>query len=449
MEKQRAFVKSTETSKLAGELMKMRYREGRERQEAGGPVVWAGTDFAGPGRVLHAAMWEQWGVVFLYPENYGALCAARGVAADYIDSCLSRGYSNLVCGYGKAVIGYAHKMVEEMGGDIPSDAPGRGMAKPALMLSQAAPCDNRNLFLRALQHYYDVPYYLMSDVLVHAAADRDFGELNPYYAKYMAEEMRSYVDWAGKQLGKKLDTDRLSENVDIALKSARLWYECDELRKAIPSPMPSEDHFACVAVGFFFFGEQQGLDFWQKLRDELKYRVDNKIGVIPDEKYRVMWVGLPAHHSIRVFNWLETLGVVGAIEAVDYHAGAASDPSIPKGITDPYERLAWWHVWYVTTWSAKSLIEKTYSWRAQRYLDWAREYKIDGALLHMMLSCRQASVGSLHIRDVLMKYANVPSLIVEGDLIDPRLFPEKKFHEEALAFLETMETYKRIREQEG
>jgi len=78
------------------------------------------------------------------------------------------------------------------------------------------------------------------------------------------------------------------------------WYDAYQLRKAVPAPMPTEDALSVMVPGMFMLGTQAAYDFYSELYDELKHRVDNKIGTIPDEKYRLLWRsvcrrGTPGH----------------------------------------------------------------------------------------------------------------------------------------------------------
>jgi hypothetical protein len=50
---------------------------------------------------------------------------------------------------------------------------------------------------------------------------------------------------------------------------------------------------------------------------------------------------------------------------------------------------------------------------------------------------------------MLVEKMNVPSLSIEGDIVDLRLFSPEDALAKAEPFEETMEHYKKIREQEG
>jgi len=55
----------------------------------------------------------------------------------------------------------------------------------------------------------------------------------------------------------------------------------------------------------------------------------------------------------------------------------------------------------------------------------------------------------MHASDVLLQNLKVPSLIIEGDIVDLTVFNEAQALNQAEAFEETMEHYRRIRKKEG
>ena len=86
---------------------------------------------------------------------------------------------------------------------------------------------------------------------------------------------------------------------------------------------------------------------------------------------------------------------------------------------------------------------------AYPYLVYAREYKCDGAFMHPLISCRSASTHLQYASEMLMQKAKVPSLTVEGDIVDLRLFNPADALSRAEPFEEAMEHYRKVRKEEG
>lgn len=443
MEEKKSAVKSLETTKLAGQIMKKGYAKAREAVEAGNPVAWVMASTNGAGSSFWQIFNLVMGIPTIFPENYAALCATKGVAIPYIEHALPEGFSNFLCGYAKTCIGYSRRMKET--GAIPEGAPGGGMARPAMYLASSEICDARYKWFQGLTRYFDAPVFCV-DHFGPFSADLDVKEFSKHYIKYHVQEMKDYVAAVGKHTGRKADEAKVSELVDTALATARLWHECHELRKAIPCPMPWEDMWTCITPGMYHIGTTEALEFYQKLKAELQERVDRKIGAIPNEKYRLMWGALAPWHTLSICNYLEDLGAVGVVETWEYTP--EPPPYIPEGVTDPYEKLAWWYLWWYTH-HYVGANEESGHFRNQIYLKWQKEYLADGAVLHWIITCRTVSVGEVQAKDVLLKFSKIPSLILEGDLIDPRFFNEAQFKVQADAFIDAMDHYKRVRQEAG
>ena len=121
-----------------------------------------------------------------------------------------------------------------------------------------------------------------------------------------------------------------------------------------------------------------------------------------------------------------------------------------SGISDPLERIAT-HTYQWLTGSFKEAYQKGeyMGYFAYPYLEFARDYQCDGALLHPLLSCRTATNHLILVQDRLLNTLKVPSLIAEGDIVDLKLFNHAETMRRAEAFEEIMDNYKKKRREEG
>ena len=333
-------------------------------------------------------------------------------------------------------LGYAHRMMD-LNGEVPPEAPLGGMAKPTMLVGCSTICDPRFKWYQTLGRYMNTPYYTF-DVL-WPPIDADIKEVRDYYVDYLIYGIRGLISFIEETTGKKMDMDRLSEVVATGEKTRRVWYDVHELRKAVPGPMPAQDMLNCIVPGMFMTAEQDALDFYKKLYDEVKYRVDNKIGVIPDEKCRLLWSGgLPPWHSMGIFKYFETLGAVFVTEMA-YNFGEPAN--IPDSITDPVERLANGFFQMFTNY-----FERAHKGcgdpSVQRMLDCIEDYKIDALVNHGSVSCRATTIGQLHQSNVIQEHVKLPSLYIETDIIDTRTFSEAQTKAQIDAFIETVISHK-------
>jgi hypothetical protein len=123
-----------------------------------------------------------------------------------------------------------------------------------------------------------VPRYNV-DVVSPPISRQSRGHARLLYPFIPKESFRGLIAFLEKQTGRKMSDDRLWESIRLCDEAWRLWYEIDRLRVAVPSPMPSQDHFSIMAAAHYYAGTQIAVDFYQGLYDEVKYKAANKNGV--------------------------------------------------------------------------------------------------------------------------------------------------------------------------
>lgn len=423
-------IRSTKTANEASELVAKMYMRGIESALAGRPISWVMV-----GCVAEVPLLAM-DITPIYTENYATVCASRGAAEPFLEIAEGEGFSNLICGYARTGLGYAHRMVD-LGGEVPPEAPLGGMAKPDMLIGCSTICDPRYKWYQSLGRYMNTPYYTF-DVL-WPPIDADIEAVKGYYVEYLLDGIRGLISFLEEVTGKKMDMERLAQIQATAEKTREVWWQVHELRKAVPAPMPAQDMLNCIVPGLFMPGEQEALDFYRKLYDEVKHRVDNKIGVIPDEKYRLLWSGgLPPWHAMGMYKYFETLGAVFVTEMA-YNLG--EPPQIPDSVTDPTERMAL--SWYdsITNYYERAL-EGCGDPQTQRILDFIEDYQIDGMVMHGSVSCRATTIGQINQKNMVQEHVKVPTLVIESDIIDARDFSEAQTKAQIDAFIDTVASYK-------
>jgi len=418
------------------------YLKSTEAIKAGKPAVWAMLNFYYGDPILKAM-----DVEVVYPENYGALAAAFGVAQQYLERAYADGYPTHLCGYSLTGLGYASRMMRELKGEVPPEAPLGGMPKPVFLLSSSAICDARYKWFQALGRYMDVPVWPLEspapgikEFFIEGAFERmvDMG----------VKHLRDFVTFVEQMLNKKMDWAKLDETVNLMIEVNRIWHEVNELRKARPCPMHSRDFWSAMPAALFLAGDLK--DSLQRFKDmyvEVKDRVDNHVGAIPEEKYRLLFAELPPWHSLGFFDKLAERGWNFVVESFGYRPPLPIDLSRVK---DPLERITRFSLQFFAGYYEDARRQNVLgSSETYPYLKYAREWRCDGAMLHPLISCRSASTHLPHVSNMLMEKLKVPSLSIEGDIVDLRLFNPEEALAKAEPFEETMEHYRRVRKQEG
>jgi len=435
---------ATKTSEIAKAMRRLQkeqlYNRANEAKKNGIPIAYLMVGLRGQAELLDA-----FDVVPVYTENYGALCAAKRVAQGFIDEAVAEGYSRYLCSY--ATIGIGFCSIKDKTGVVPPEAPDGGMPDPDMMIASSRHCEPRYKWYQTLARYVKAPYFSYDFLSPPPGLSPERREA---HIQYQIGEYRRLADFLSSQTGKKLDLDRLDEIVETHQETCNLWHECYELRKAVPSPMASSDMFSCLIPGLYLSGNKQAQGLYRQLRDEIKAKVASKQGVLSNEKYRLLFVGLPPWHSMQILNYLEPMGAAFVMET-DYYFHAYNPPLQTK-CSDPIERIVrriYERLDLGDRRTALSGMTPTQMLVARfgplrGLID---EYHIDGVVIHNVRTCRTASVGRMFQRRQLQTFTDLPVMFLQSDMGDAREFSEEQVKGQLLAFLETVATFKEKRRQ--
>jgi benzoyl-CoA reductase/2-hydroxyglutaryl-CoA dehydratase subunit BcrC/BadD/HgdB len=317
--------------------------------------------------------------------------------------------------------------VQELG-EIPADAPDGGLVKPDMLIAPSNSCDNRIKHYQNLSRYWDIPVYGYDAMFPQYEATPE--EIDNCM-KYNAEEYKGLIAFLEKQTGKKMDWDKFEEFLHRDRETRLLYREIYEMRQAVPCPMLTRDAVTAMVPWYWFPCDAAAVEFYRKLRQEVKERVDHKIGSLPEEKYRICWLGLPPWHTLTLYNYLDEYNAASVIETI-YHPCP-----VPEDRDDPLETLA--YRMYYTHWTDESGMFFP--------LDWMRsvveKYKIDGIVVHQVLGCRQVTVGAKTcIQQLQQEYRKMPVLFIPGDNVDLRDYSDAETRANLASFMEAVATYK-------
>ncbi len=408
----------------------------------GKPTAWSMVNFF-EGDVIMKAM----DIEVVYPENYATIAASMGAAEQFLGVADAEGFPSQMCGYARTTLGYTARMMKECGGQVPPEAPIGGMAKPGLLVSSGAACDARYKWFQALGRYLDAPQWVLELPHIGVEELRE-EEVRVQAIEFMVKELRLFVEFLERFTKRKMDYDRLDRMVDTMLEIHRVFHEINELRRARPSPMHSCDFWSSMPACLFLAGDPEvSLDLYRKMLLEVKERVEKGVaGINGEEKFRLVFAELPPWHSLHFFEDLAERGWNFVMESFSYHPVPPFDLD---GVKDPLERIARISFQVIHGLHARAMKDGISFFLVQPYLEYASRFRCDGAFLHPLLSCRMASSHLKAVQDSFMKRMMIPSLYVEGDIIDIRLFNPARTLTNAEAFEESMLYYRDERKKSG
>ncbi len=391
-----------------GALNEKYYQDLASAKAEGRPVVWI-TSMA-PIEMVYAFD----GIPFL-PENYAALCSSRKVASEFCQAGEARGYSQDLCAYALCTFG----VVFEKRGAFGDEGP----PAPDILLATEGACATHPKWWEALQRHFGCPLFI-----VDAAYTVDSDTLPQHQKDYYAAQLREFASFMEKHTGRAFDMERLREVVRLSDRASELWDEIDDLRKAIPTPISQIDVFTCLFPLVTLKGTKEPVDFYVQLRDEIRQRVANGIGFVPDERFRLIWDLFPIYHNMRLLNYFAEFGAAFVTDLYGNAFSGRLDPS------DPFGSLAERYLSFFMRAAA--------SGKAQIYKKRAAKYGVDGIVFHSNRCCRCFTAEQPDVANILRDELGIPGVMFEANMVDPRGYDDAQVKARIESFMEMLEARK-------
>lgn len=430
--------KSLETVRRARELLPSFYRKQAPRQD-GGSLAWC--MFGVSPEIMYAFdLPTEW------PENFGTLCATKQVAPAFIEQAEADGYSQDLCSYVRNCMGYTSQMIE-LGG-VPPQSPKGGMGAPTMLLGAGSGCDPRYKWFQSLSaRYLHVPVFHADPMSPPHDTDFTDPRIRAHYTDQLRDTIHEQIAFIAKQMGRPIDLERLHNAVAIAQEQDALAWEIHELRAAKPGPMGSEDYFSgCVIPLRLMIGQPEAVEYMRRLRDEVRDRVERGIGVLQNERYRLLWLGIPPWYNLGFFNAVGELGAMFPVQD-QYFSG----PPVDIDLSDPVEALVergWKRSEWANAWGTEIRPENLGPCNppppgTRLMRKWVKQFQLDGAVMHRSRSCRAVSWGQVHLKNLLAE-EGIPSLIIESDMGDSRSWSQSAIMEQVRGLLAAIDAGKKV-----
>ncbi|MEW6073721.1 MAG: benzoyl-CoA reductase, bzd-type, subunit O [Planctomycetota bacterium] len=301
-----------------------------------------------------------------------------------------------------------------------------------------------------------VPYYCV-DVATGPAIEADGEEFRyvpmaPHAVEYVVAQCLEAIDWMEKLTGRPYQDELLRRAIFNHMRSTSTWARICELQKARPAPLDEKTMYSLYVHGTLGKASQWCADFYDELYAEVKDRVDRGIAAVPTERVRVMSDTQPPWGFLKVFRYLEqygcvsigslyTFGLIGQWEIKeDGTWGPRTCPvsidALPadrEGMLAEYIRFEinkpeWQHFYHPKLKSALMIRI-------------ARDWGLDGIMLHYNRGCEGLSLGIAENRLALQK-AGYRVMTFEGNMGDEREFDEARTMARIDAFMETLDLKK-------
>lgn len=389
------------TVKLFKELMATYYARGAEARKNNIPVAWVTAVF--PVEILYAAE-----IFPYYPENFGALAAARKVAHKLSEAAEAKGYFYDLCGYARCGIGDAYSQEHPVG----------EIERPDLLFCCNTQCGSLPKWFEAAGRFYNAPYFLLDSPLIEGEP----GDPGRNYFISQLEEMIAFLEQA---TGKKFSYDRLAKVLELSNEACRLWNEILDTAALKPAPFGFFDACFHMAPIVTWRGTEEAVIYYQALKEELGQRIQNGIRAIPDERYKIYFDHIPVWPKLRWFS--DLFAQHGALVAVSQytHSWAYSfDPAQPlESLADNY---------------TQAFVNRSFDYRIKLKIDFIKKYGVDGFVLFSNRSCKPNAFGLYDKKNEISRLTGLPGIVFEADMSDLRFFSEELVRARLETFFEQL-----------
>ncbi len=411
--------------------LRMKYYEDYARAHERGGLRWVGGawSFSAIPSGLGRDVWS------LTSEPYGASIAAnKEFSLKCLEATEKASFARDLCSYMRNYWGSIILDKYVFGGPFP---------KPDFIWQDHICCSHAKWYQVVSDLEGGLPHFSM-DVAVGPYKD-----VAPHKIDYLVNQMQDGIEWMEKTTGRRYDDELLIEAVKNEFRSTSLWAAVCELNKNIPAPLEEKTMYSLYVLGTLNKHDKEVVDFYQELLDETRYRVENGIAAIANEQLRLMSDTQPPWGFLSIFRYMEkfgaisvgslyTYGLIGIWEDKPDGSWGPRTTPMDKGIeiNDRETALRLYADWTLS----KPEWQHFYSphIKTEMMARIAREWKIDGVMLHYNRGCEGLSIGIAENRLGLIE-AGLPVMTFEGNMGDEREFDESRVKARFDAFMETLE----------
>ena len=382
--------------------------------------VEAGEDFGYLNADVPMEILRAMDIPFVVNQWWAAICGAKRMTAKYFSLLRQAGYRDDLCSYCATAFAESldpddHKFDEE-GKPL---GPWGGLPDPTIAITRlTCDCQGKIFELFAKNHHAD--FYAMENTVARMAplkwwelAPNDWEQLYDTDRLDVAvEELKELIRFLEMKTGKMFDINRLQEVMDL-INEQETWYGKirDLIADSSPVPVTVVDTINAVMPAQWQRGTRWAADHAKRLYEEIVEIQQRGDVAVPNEKYRLMWLGRGLWHDFAFYQNFEQK--YGAAFVWSMYLAMGADAYRRYHVEDdPLRALAARYI------GMEDFLHMP-PWNAQWFLHEARHNRVDGVVYMVPENCMQAVEGSFFIRKTL-EDAGIPVLVFKADPVDPR-----------------------------
>lgn len=366
-------IKRLEATKAASAYQKEWFQSLRPRVEAGEPFALVGAD--APMEILRAM-----DIPFVVYQWWTAICAAKQMNTQMYGYIRDAGYRDDICSYCSTA--YACALDPH-----PEEGPWGGLPNPSILITQSE-CAVMGKIENLMAEAFGAEQYTMQRYYEPVITEKwwektieHWDELaNERRRDFFERELRDLIAFLEQKTGRMFDMNKLREIMDY-VNEQDYWYRKtrDLIAETVPCPVTISDTVNAVMQAQWQRGTKWATDHAKSLYEEIKYRVDNNMPAVPNERIRLMWIGRGLWFNLGFYNYFEEK--YGAAFIWSMYLGLAADAYGRENYeSDPLKALG-------TRFSMITDFLHTPPFNSEWFLKEARHNQVDGVVLLTSENC--------------------------------------------------------------
>jgi benzoyl-CoA reductase/2-hydroxyglutaryl-CoA dehydratase subunit BcrC/BadD/HgdB len=291
---------------------------------------------------------------------------------------------------------------------------------PDLLFCDNNQCSTVTKWFEVNARHYGVPLFVL-DTPFSPAPEHEQSAVD-----YLTRQFEELIAFVETSFGLRYDEGRLRETLRLSRRAVQLWQEILDLCQARPSPVNTFDLWLHMTPMTLSRGTQQCVDYYEALKAEIEERVREGVAAVPGERIRLLW---------------EDIGMWQRMKELAQKFGHYGGCFVTSTYTDiwlfhdidpdrPLEGLA--------RASLGLHFNRSLDYRADFIIQRIKKYAVDAVVIHSCRSCKPWFIGSYDLKDIIAAQTGVPTLIFDGDQVDPRFVADDQMYSRIDAFMETL-----------
>jgi benzoyl-CoA reductase/2-hydroxyglutaryl-CoA dehydratase subunit BcrC/BadD/HgdB len=342
---------------------------------------------------------------------WAAYISAKRLSSRYFEVLDDLGFPPNRCNY--CSLGLACSLAND-----PATAPWGGLPKPTMLVARLT-CDCIQQVFANWAEALQTDFFAMEAPAWTRTLPQWFrhsrNRWEEVYERHridlLAAEIRELVAVLEEKTGRKLDPDRLvalmeriNEQEEILADAARI------AGAARPCPVSILDQMTNTMIPQWHRGSDWAIGHARRFRDEVRERAEKGIGVAPNERLRLMWIGAGLWHDTSFYSVLEER--LGAVFVWSMYLPFAGAQYIRDIRGRPLEALA-------SRICSMNEVLHLPPWMNEWMVSEAGRCGIDAAVVLVPRDNRLSQSGTL-LTGQALEAAGVPVLVMDADMVDAK-----------------------------